>query len=116
MQTGNRMMRQLAINEVTKSLFFEWQKYCPPPEHISDARTHNKGIVQGGSQMKRAISEKEAAKYLGIAATTLRQGRCEGRRDNRIPPPPYCKIGTRKIVYLISDLDKWLEDHRVEPV
>ena len=60
----------------------------------------------------RALSESEAATYLGISKITLRQGRCEGKRDNRMPPPPYVKIG-RKILYLRDDLDRWLEMYRV---
>jgi predicted DNA-binding transcriptional regulator AlpA len=62
---------------------------------------------------RRAISEAEASEYLGVSRATLRQGRCDGRRDNRMPPPPYCKIG-RKIVYLVDDLDTWLMAHRIE--
>lgn len=58
------------------------------------------------------LTEIQAALYLGISRTTLRQGRCEGRRDNRMPPPPYIKIG-RKILYLRADLDRWLTTYRV---
>jgi hypothetical protein len=63
---------------------------------------------------QRAMSEINAAKYLGVSSSTLRQGRCEGRRDKRMPPPPYLKIG-KKILYLRDDLDRWLEKYRVEP-
>lgn len=62
----------------------------------------------------KALSERDAAKYLGISSISLRQGRCEGRRDNRMPPPPFLKIG-RKILYLRDDLDQWLESFRVTP-
>lgn len=60
----------------------------------------------------RGMSEREAAIYIGVARISLRQGRCEGKRDNRMPPPPYVKIG-RKILYLRDDLDRWLETYRV---
>ena len=60
----------------------------------------------------RGMSESEAAIYIGVARISLRQGRCEGRRENRMPPPPYIKLG-RKILYLRDDLDRWLEMYRV---
>jgi len=60
----------------------------------------------------RTMTEADAAIYLGVSRITLRQGRCEGRRDNRMPPPPYLKLG-RKILYLVEDLDAWLLTYRV---
>lgn len=60
---------------------------------------------------RRGYSEVEASHYLGISRASLRQGRMEGRRENRLPPPPFVKLG-RKILYLVDDLDRWLEDHR----
>ncbi len=61
----------------------------------------------------KTLTESEAAVYLGISKSTLRQGRCDGRRNNRMPPPPYLRIG-RKILYDISDLDRWLSGFRIE--
>lgn len=63
---------------------------------------------------QRGMSEAEAAEYLGVSKISLRQGRCDGRRDNRMPPPPYVKLG-RKIIYLREDLDSFLATYRVEP-
>ena len=60
----------------------------------------------------RGMSESDAAIYIGVARISLRQGRCEGRRENRMPPPPFIKLG-RKIIYLKDDLDRWLEMYRV---
>jgi hypothetical protein len=60
----------------------------------------------------RTMSETEASIYLGVSRITLRQGRCEGRREKRMPPPPFVKLG-RKILYLRDDLDRWLEMYRV---
>lgn len=62
---------------------------------------------------RRGYSEEEAAHYLGISRASLRQGRMEGRRENRLPPPPYVRLG-RKILYLKDDLDRWLEENRHE--
>lgn len=62
----------------------------------------------------RGMTETEAAHYIGVAPISLRQGRSEGRREKRMPPPPYIKLG-RKILYLRDDLDRWLEMNRVAP-
>jgi hypothetical protein len=59
----------------------------------------------------RGLSEAQASKYLGISRSSLRQGRMDGVRHNRMPPPPFVQLG-RKIIYLIDDLDQWLEQHR----
>ncbi len=60
----------------------------------------------------RGMSEEDAARYIGDARISLRHGRCEGRREHRMPPPPYIKLG-RKVIYLKDDLDRWLEMYRV---
>ncbi len=65
-----------------------------------------------GRIVPRTLTESEAATYLGISRITLRQGRCDGRKANRMPPPPYLKVG-RKILYLKSDLDDYLLMFRV---
>lgn len=54
-----------------------------------------------------AMSENDAAAYLGISRISLRQG-----RSNRMPPPPYVRVG-RKILYIKTDLDDFLIKHRV---
>jgi len=60
---------------------------------------------------RRGLSEAEAAEYIGMSRSFLRQARMDGRRPNRTPGPPFTKIG-RKILYLKDDLDAWLEAHR----
>lgn len=61
----------------------------------------------------KTLTEAQASVYLGVSRATLRQGRCDGRRDNRMPPPPYVRLG-RKILYIRQDLDDWLAKFRVE--
>jgi hypothetical protein len=34
-----------------------------------------------------------------------------GKRDSRMPTPPYVRLG-RKVIYLRDDLDRWLEAQR----
>ena len=58
-----------------------------------------------------ALTEQQAALYLSMSRSFLRQGRMHGDRENRTPTPPYYKIG-RSIRYKISDLDNWLEQFR----
>ena len=55
----------------------------------------------------RALSEKEAATYICMSRSFLRQARMEGNRENRTPAPPFVKIG-RSVRYLREDLDQWL--------
>lgn len=62
---------------------------------------------------RRGLTEKEAANYIGMSRSYLKQDRVNGHRINRTPGPPYVKIG-RSIRYLKDDLDHWLEQFRQE--
>lgn len=59
-----------------------------------------------------ALSEKEAAAYIGMSVPYLRCDRVNGHREGRTPGPPFVKIG-RTVRYLKVDLDAWLDSHRV---
>jgi len=61
---------------------------------------------------KRALTEPQAADYIGISRSFLRQDRMNGERENRTPGPRYIKVGSRAIRYLIEDLDAWLDQWR----
>ena len=64
---------------------------------------------------KRALTDLEAAEYIGMSPSFLRQSRLSGDRVNRTPGPRWVKIGGgRAIRYLLEDLNAWLEQHRVE--
>ena len=52
---------------------------------------------------KDVLRTKEAARYLGLAQSTLAKMRLRGNG------PTYCKAGPRIVVYRQSDLDAWLE-------
>jgi predicted DNA-binding transcriptional regulator AlpA len=58
--------------------------------------------------IKRALSDREAAIYLGMSVSFLRQDRLNGYREGRTPGPRWVKIG-RSVRYLREDLDDWLE-------
>lgn len=55
------------------------------------------------------ISSKEAAKYLGIALSTLWEW-----RNRSIVNLPYYKISPRKFMYRKEDLDNFLNDRRID--
>ncbi len=56
----------------------------------------------------RALTEHEAASYIGMSRSYLAQARMDGHRENRTPAPPFIKIG-RSVRYLKEDLDHWLD-------
>ena len=58
------------------------------------------------------LTDPEAAQYIGMSISFLRQSRMDGIRHNRIPGPNYIKIG-RSVRYVKDDLDAWLNEHRV---
>jgi hypothetical protein len=57
--------------------------------------------------MKKRINTKEAADYLGCAATTLKISRSTGTLLGHLAPA-YRKIG-RTVLYDISALNEWVE-------
>ena len=61
---------------------------------------------------KRSFTEEEAAEYIAMSRSFLRQDRMNGFRKNRTPGPNYIKIG-RSIRYLKEDLDLWLDKYRI---
>ena len=60
-------------------------------------------------QFRNAMTSREAAHYIGMSESWLRQMRMH--TDARIDGPPYMKIG-RAVRYLRSDLDHWLADQK----
>ena len=63
-------------------------------------------------KQKRGYSEIEAADYIGMSTSFLRQDRCHGFRHKRTPGPNFVRVG-RTIRYLKEELDAWLEKHYV---
>ncbi len=62
---------------------------------------------------KRSFTEPEAAEYIAMSRSFLRQDRMHGHRQQRTPGPQYVKIG-RSVRYLKEDLDRWLERYRID--
>jgi predicted DNA-binding transcriptional regulator AlpA len=53
----------------------------------------------------KPINTDEAAKYSGLASSTLEKMRVTGGG------PPYLKIG-RRVLYFRDDIEVWLQRHR----
>jgi hypothetical protein len=63
--------------------------------------------------LKHCFTEAEAAEYIRMSRSFLRQDRMNGIRANRTPGPSFVRVG-KTIRYLKIDLDMWLMKHRVE--
>ena len=60
-----------------------------------------------------ALQEQDAAHYLGMSRSFLRQSRMNSNPRGRTPGPAFIRQG-RAIRYLVTDLDNWLQQNRVE--
>lgn len=58
------------------------------------------------STCTRMLRVPEAAKLLGLSASTLAKMRLRG------DGPPYCKAGPRVVVYDPADLESWIASRR----
>jgi hypothetical protein len=66
-----------------------------------------------GVARKEWLNTREAAAYLGVGAETLEIARHLGNKEGTPRGPAYAKWGA-KVRYKVSDLDAWMEAHRVE--
>jgi predicted DNA-binding transcriptional regulator AlpA len=64
------------------------------------------------SSFKRLFTEQEAADYLGMSRSYLRQDRMNGTLENRTPGPNFCRFGTM-IRYTKENLDEWIKNNLV---
>lgn len=65
--------------------------------------------MNAAQNIQRALTELEAASYIGMSRSYLAQARMDGQRATRTPAPPFIKIG-RSVRYLREDLDRWLDN------
>lgn len=68
--------------------------------------------MQHHEEREIVYTEEEAANYIAMSRSFLRQDRMNGYRKNRTPGPNFIRTG-RAIRYLKRDLDAWLLQHRV---
>jgi hypothetical protein len=57
--------------------------------------------------MERRLNEKEAAHFLSYSVHWMRRCRCRGGG------PTFTKLDTGRILYQMSDLEEWIEQHEV---
>lgn len=60
----------------------------------------------------RLLSEIEAAKYIGMSRSFLRQARMDGARENRLAGPPHIKLGKRCVRYELNALNEWIDQFK----
>jgi predicted DNA-binding transcriptional regulator AlpA len=84
----------------------------------SDVNTATPSNATAGtsSAPKTALTETEAAHYIGMSPAWLKKSRTN-RFRNVIDAPPFVRAGAKRVVYRIEDLDAWQERHleRVGP-
>ena len=66
--------------------------------------------------LKRAYTEAEAATYISMSRSYLRQARMTGNLQNRTPAPKHKKYGRKSVRYMIEELDRWLDQWHSEPL
>ena len=62
---------------------------------------------------KQALSEEEAARYIGMSSAWLKKSRTQ-RFRNIIDAPPFVRAGAKRVVYRRDDLNAWQERHLEE--
>jgi predicted DNA-binding transcriptional regulator AlpA len=62
------------------------------------------------SKQQNALTEREAARYVGVSPAVFRLWRAEGTR------PTYFRAGAKLIRYLRRDLDGWIEARLSHPI
>lgn len=63
-------------------------------------------------ETSEVLNEAEATKYIGMSRSYLRQARMNGHLSGRTKGPAFIRFG-RTIRYHITDLNYWLDVHRI---
>ena len=61
---------------------------------------------------KRGFTTRQAADYIGLSPSWLRKKRLRGAADPGTPGPTYIKLENGLAIYLVEELDRWLDEHR----
>jgi len=80
-------------------------RMVPQNQHTNDKHSASSYQPFVGAQ---AFSSSDAALYINMSESWLRQSRMSGRLDG----PPFLRLGSRAVRYLRADLDRWLQERR----
>ncbi len=85
------------------------------PELISLEKhgAQRKNVGRVSAPLIGALTEEQAATYLNISRSFLRQSRMNGNRPGHAPGPRFMRVG-RMVRYPLKWLDRYIEDHAVE--
>jgi len=64
-------------------------------------------VAKSLTTVSRRLKTSEAASYIGCSESTLAKLRVYGGG------PIYIKVGKRRVVYDLRDLDEWMSDRRI---
>jgi hypothetical protein len=67
----------------------------------------------GTNSRLESLNEADAACYLGMSAAWLKKSRTKAHR-NRSDALPFVRVGTRRVVYCLVDIDAWQLAHLVD--
>ena len=76
----------------------------------TEQHEHTLNAEGSSTRPKSALTEKEAAQYIGMSAAWLKKSRTQRFRAV-IAAPPFVRAGAKRIVYRLEDLDAWQERH-----
>ena len=60
---------------------------------------------------RRSLKTAAAARYLGLSPSTLRKWRMVRPADPGEHGPEYIRVSSNIVLYELTALDRWLEDH-----
>jgi hypothetical protein len=63
-----------------------------------------------GMKPTTAVTEAEAARFIGMSAAWLKKSRTR-RFRGVIDAPPFIRAGVKRVVYRVEDLEAWQERH-----
>ena len=113
---GYQHSNEADLGEVAAALAFLVQRERPLSPNLPAIPEQNaRRDEHRGDRPTRSMTELEAARYVRMSQSYLRQSRMDGDRENRTPGPRFLKIG-RSVRYLVDDLDAWLEQFRRDNV
>lgn len=89
------------------------QAITDDPSAANSLQTNTAAIAALPDDDSRMLSEREAARYIGMSMSFLAKDRSNGYRYGITQGPEFVRSGRRTIRYRIEDLDAWIMKNRV---